>query len=72
MVKVEQVRVNKRLRNICDKINSEFPVKLDLVNNQMIVYATGFDKLYIAVGKYDLKFVSSTVVGPFTAFTVTV
>ena len=61
-----------KLRKICNEINSEFPVKLDLDNNHMIIYATGYAKMIIVVGKYNLSFITSTVVGPYTVFTVTI
>jgi hypothetical protein len=61
-----------KLRKICNEINSEFPVKLDLDNNHMTIYANGYSKIIDVVGKYNLSFITSTVVGPFTVFTVTV
>ena len=61
-----------KLRKICNEINSEFPVKLDLDNNHMIIYATGFTKFSIAVAKYNLSFIRSESRGKFMIFTVTI
>jgi hypothetical protein len=61
-----------KLRKVCNEINSDLPVMLDLDNHHMLIYADSFTKFSIIVAKYNLIFVRSQSEGGFVIFTVTV
>jgi hypothetical protein len=65
------IKVNERLRTVCNSINTNFPTKLVPHEGQIIVYSDNNHRINTIIEKYNLVRVSTTINGVFTIATLT-
>lgn len=66
-----KIKINERLRTVCNSINTSFPTKLVPHEGHIIVYSDNNHRINTIIEKYKLVRVSTTIKGMFTVATLT-